>query len=66
LININITLPDLMLINSLLTNKIVYHRSFHTSSPRHVHPIIWVFLKPVLKGVAFLTGRWWEFTSSIS
>lgn len=33
-------------------------RPFHTSSPRHVHPLIWVFLKPALKGVAWLTGRW--------
>lgn len=45
-----------MLISSVLTTKTVC-RLFHTSSPRHVHPIIWVFLKPVLKGVAFLTGR---------
>lgn len=40
----------------------IHHRSvvcrpFHTSSPRHVHPLIWVFLKPTLKGVAWLTGR---------
>lgn len=46
-----------MFFNSLSKTKLVY-RQFHTSSPRHVHPLIWVFLKPALKGVAWITGRW--------
>jgi len=37
-------------------NKIV-HRSFHTSSPRHFHPVVWIFVKPAIKLVAFITGR---------
>jgi hypothetical protein len=49
-------LPDLMLANSLYRNKFLY-RQFHTSSPRYVHPLIWVFVKPALKGLAWITGR---------
>ncbi|CAF3502356.1 unnamed protein product [Rotaria sordida] len=45
-----------MIFKSLYQSKFIY-RQFHTSSPRHIHPLIWVFLKPALKGVAWITGR---------
>lgn len=32
-------------------------RNFHTSRPRHLHPIIWVVFRPALKLMAVLTGR---------
>ncbi|UJR15858.1 hypothetical protein I4U23_002784 [Adineta vaga] len=49
-------LEYLMLFKSFNQNKFVY-RQFHTSSPRHINPLIWVFLKPALKGIAWVTGR---------
>jgi hypothetical protein len=45
-----------MLFHSWYQNKLVY-RPFHTSSPRRIPPLVWIFLKPALKGVAWLTGR---------
>ncbi|CAF3842138.1 unnamed protein product [Adineta steineri] len=41
---------------TFIENKHIYQK-FHTSSPRHVNPILWVFLKPALKGIAWITGR---------
>lgn len=32
-------------------------RNFHTSRPRHLHPIIWAVFRPALKLMAVLTGR---------
>ncbi|CAF3880014.1 unnamed protein product, partial [Rotaria magnacalcarata] len=49
-------LEYLMNFSYLYRHKLIV-RQFHTSSPRHVHPLIWIFLKPALKGVAWLTGR---------
>lgn len=32
-------------------------RVFHTSSRRPIHPVIWIFLKPLAKFSAAMTGR---------
>lgn len=32
-------------------------RNFHTSAPRHIHPILWAVFRPALKLMAVLTGR---------
>lgn len=32
-------------------------RNFHTSEPRHIHPIMWAVFRPALKLMAVLTGR---------
>ncbi|CAF3416917.1 unnamed protein product [Rotaria socialis] len=49
-------LEYLMNFSYLIRQKLVV-RQFHTSSPRHIHPLIWIILKPALKGAAWLTGR---------
>ena len=54
---VSIILADSMMLTCLHQNKVI-HRQFHTSSPRHVHPFIWVFLKPVLKIIPWIAGKY--------
>ena len=40
--------------------------SFHTSEKRFLHPILWMFVKPVAKMTSLLAGRYFSFISSFS
>ena len=35
--------------------------SFHTSEKRFIHPILWMFVKPVAKMTSLLAGRYFVF-----
>ena len=37
--------------------------SFHTSQKRFIHPILWMFVKPVAKMSSLLAGRYLNFPS---
>ena len=55
---IPITLCNQQLINSIRSEKNTICRNFHLTRRLGVHPLVWMFVKPITKLSALLFGRY--------